>query len=115
MAIDDKKCIVCNKHHKYCANDARYNKDETWRNLYCSEECRAVFDIYNEFKHGLIDSGEVSKRIKKVNYGELNKINEPMRSMLLNAIQKDVPAEKPAKPKTTAPKKRGPKPKTISE
>lgn len=108
MAIDDKKCIVCNKHHKYCANDARYNKNETWRNLYCSEECMAVFDIYNEFKHGLINASEVSKRIKKMNYSDLEKINEPMRSMLLSAVQREVPVEKPAKAKT-APKKRSPK------
>lgn len=114
MAIDDKKCIVCNKHHKYCVNDPRYDKNETWRNLYCSEECREVFDVYNEFKHGLIKAEEASRRIKKINYDGLDKINEPMRSVLVSVTRESVSTEKQAKPKTTI-KKRGSKARTISE
>lgn len=94
MAIDDKTCMVCGKHHKYCANNARYNKDETWRNLYCSEECRKIFGIYKELKSGKISPEQAAPGILKIGIGTIANINEPMKSVLMNVAKKIKPTTK---------------------
>lgn len=107
MAIDDKICMVCGKHHKYCANDVRYNKDETWRNLYCSEECRKIFSVYKDIKDGKISGNDASVAAMQLGLPTIMSINEPMKSILLSYAKKiktsAKPAEKPvvkAEPKT---------------
>ncbi len=94
MATDDKICMVCGKHHKYCANDVRYNKDETWRNLYCSEECRKIFGVYKDIKDGKLGGENASKKALGLGLAEIMNIKEPMRSVLVSYAKKFKSAEK---------------------
>ena len=97
MARDDKTCVMCNKHYKFCEScPSKYNVTETWRNIFCSENCRGLYKIYDQIKSGQITDKEATKEIKKFDISYLQNINEPMKSVfnvLVNSKTKTDEAE----------------------
>lgn len=97
MARDDKTCVMCNKHYKFCEScPSKYNVTETWRNIFCSENCRGLYKIYDRIKSGQITDKEAMKEIKKFDISYLQNINEPMKSVfnvLVNSKTKTDEAE----------------------
>ena len=82
MAQDDRKCILCNSNYKFCLNSTKYDRTETWRNLYCSENCRDLYFLYDKMKSGKIERKVAVKDIKKFDLSKLSAFNEPMKSIL---------------------------------
>lgn len=50
----ERNCIVCRKEYKYCSHCDKYPKNELWRYLYCSEDCKEIYGIYEEYKENKI-------------------------------------------------------------
>ena len=83
MARDDKTCVMCNKHYKFCEScPSKYNITETWRNIFCSENCRSLYKVYDQIKAGQIADKNAIKAIKKLDISYIQNINDPMKSVL---------------------------------
>ena len=118
MARDDKVCILCGKAYKYCeACPSKYNVTETWRNIFCSENCREIYGVYDSIKAGLITDKDAGKKLAKFDTSYMDRFNEPMKSALvvaLNSTVKSQPVKQEKKVeeiksenKKETPKKRG--------
>ena len=72
MALD-RKCIVCpDKHHyKYCSNCSGYNSKETWRFLYCSQNCREIYSIATDFVNGKLTGLDAKHKLEKLDLSDL--------------------------------------------
>lgn len=72
MALD-RKCIVCpDKHHyKYCSNCSGYNSKETWRFLYCSQNCKEIYSIASDFVNGKLTGLEAKHKLEKLDLSDL--------------------------------------------
>ena len=72
MALD-RKCIVCpDKHHyKYCSNCSGYNSKETWRFLYCSQNCKEIYSIATDFVNGKLTGLEAKHKLEKLDLSDL--------------------------------------------
>lgn len=72
MALD-RKCIVCpDKHHyKYCSNCSGYNSKETWRFLYCSQNCKEIYSIATDFVNGKLNGLEAKHKLEKLDLSDL--------------------------------------------
>lgn len=92
MARDDKTCIVCGKAYKYCEGcPSKYDITQTWRNIFCSENCREVYHVYDSIKAGKLKDEEAGKMLSKYDTSIIFKMREPMKSVLtiaLNSNQK---------------------------
>ncbi len=62
-----RTCIVCQDKYKYCAHCGEYNPREPWRYLYCSENCKAIFKVCNDFNNGNINQKDAKSRLDKLN------------------------------------------------
>lgn len=102
---EDKTCVICGKAYKYCQScPYKYNTTETWRNIFCSENCRELYHVYDQLKVGQITDKNAAKSLKKLDISYLSKLNEPMKSVLALAIHDvekksepyEVPEEKEA-------------------
>ncbi len=125
MARDDKTCIVCRTRYKYCNACRQYNPNETWRNLYCSDNCRQLYHIYDAIRAKKLSDEEAGEKIAKYDTDNLASFNEPIKSVLMvaknSAKKKDKPVieekqeiadEKPVseeKPKKQVNRRRKPK------
>ena len=135
MFNDNKVCILCNAHYKYCEGcPSKYNVNETWRNIFCSEECRDIYSIYDLLKANKTTDAEAGKMLRKYDASFIERTKEPMRAMLLVAyndkpktqvaskpVEKSVEKKEEVKAKatkttaSTAPKKKGRKKKDDIE
>lgn len=75
-----RKCIVDLTEYKYCPNCGD-NPDETWRFIYCSENCHEVDKILQGFVAGRLTELEAQEKLKEYNI-DINKTQKSVRSTL---------------------------------
>ncbi len=60
-----RECIVCGTKYKYCRSCSQaYNPTETWRSIYCCENCRSIYHVIDKFRSKKIDAKEAQKQIE---------------------------------------------------
>lgn len=62
----DRVCTICGKKYNYCPNCGRGDARETWRYIYCSNECKTVFDTCEKFVSKKITATEAKSRLDKI-------------------------------------------------
>ena len=60
------KCIICGKKYEYCGHCAKENTRNMWRNLYCSENCRNIYDICGKCVAKTIKADEAYNRLSRL-------------------------------------------------
>lgn len=61
----ERKCIVDLKEYKYCNRCGGYNSEETWRFIFCSENCKNIYAIVDKFLAGSIDAIKAQELLKE--------------------------------------------------
>lgn len=59
----ERKCIVDGTSYKYCNKCSGYNAKETWRTLYCSENCLKIFNVCSKYVGGNIAIADAKKEL----------------------------------------------------
>lgn len=103
MSQGDRKCIVCGKEYKFChncGNDDR--KDETWRNIFCSENCKNIYNILSMQGNGHIDDGKAKDMLSKLDLSRLGEFRadfkkqiESINKATIAEPEKEKPIEQP--------------------
>ncbi len=66
MARGDRKCVLCDSNYSYCPNCGdKIKSGETWRFMYCSENCRNIFDILSAKAFGHMSVQEAAEKLEK--------------------------------------------------
>ena len=68
-----RKCIVCKKEYIYCHNCGHVDPTETGRNSFCSEKCRSIFKVCQDFVTGAIKPADAKKQIEELDTSRLDK------------------------------------------
>jgi len=77
----ERTCIICGKKYSYCSHCGEYDPDETWKYMYCSLNCKAIFKACSAFKFGEISADEAAKSLdncdlsNKESFGDIFKEN----------------------------------------
>ena len=58
-------------HYKYCNNCAGYNSLETWRFIFCSENCKGIYQIASDFTNGKLTGSEAKEELKNFDLSDL--------------------------------------------
>lgn len=82
MARGERICITCGKKYVYCPNCQKGDPSETWRNIYCSDECRDIYKICNSFAFGHINIETAKKQLDKYGITDRSIYNEDVRKSL---------------------------------
>ena len=68
-----RKCIVCRKEYYYCPTCGHVNPTETWKNSFCSQNCRSIFKICQDYVGGEIKPAEAKKKLQELDLSRLDK------------------------------------------
>lgn len=60
---NNKTCICCNKSYKYCSGCAEYAHLEPWHSIYCSDNCKEIFNAVSMYQK--VSTEETKKRLDK--------------------------------------------------
>lgn len=92
MSQGDRKCIVCGKEYKFChncGNDDR--KDETWRNIFCSEDCKNIYNILSMQGNGHIDNSKAKEMLAKCDLSRLDQFRDDFKKQIESINKTDNP------------------------
>ena len=67
---NNKTCIVCGKSYKYCSGCAEYTHLEPWHSIYCSDNCKEIFNIVSMYNK--VPKEETRSRLNKCDLSNKN-------------------------------------------
>ena len=73
MAKLNKTCTVCNTKYSFCPNCAADNSKPSWMNMFCSENCKNLFQAATDFYAGELTPGKAKAVVEKADLS--NKAN----------------------------------------
>ena len=103
----DRKCILDAKQYNYCPH-CRDNPNETWRYLFCSENCRDIYHVLELWVAKKLTSQQARDQLNNYKLPPLDTIKTALR-LNIEQINKDTIDSAPQ----TQPKKRGRKKKIL--
>ena len=81
-----RKCIICRKEYTYCPNCGHADPTETWRNSFCSENCRSIFKVCQDFVAGSIKPAEAKKKIDELDTSRLDKFAKVIKANVVDIL-----------------------------
>lgn len=98
-----RTCIICGRQYEYCGNCDKSEQNETWRNIYDSQECRSIFKICSGFKNAKLTKESAQKSLAEITIpvgvlpgyqkiiNEINFVEQPVIES--EPIAEDIPIE----------------------
>ncbi|MBQ8947814.1 MAG: hypothetical protein IJ058_15260 [Lachnospiraceae bacterium] len=99
MADHIRNCVICGQAYKYCMScPEQYNTRETWRNIFCSENCRDIYQTYNSLKAGEIDMSAARQKMKALDMSRWNKVSGFIKEVLSPVVDETAMGRRKANP-----------------
>lgn len=71
----ERKCIVDLKDYRYCNHCNEFNPMETWRFLFCCENCRDIYHTVDDYNANKITANEAKERLEKYDLSGLDRFH----------------------------------------
>lgn len=85
---NNKKCILCGKTYTYCSRCEEFDHLPRWMEIYCSDNCRTIFNTLTEYNAENITAREAAERMKDCDMSDVSKFHEVNQKMIAK-IQKE--------------------------
>lgn len=85
---DNKKCILCGKTYTYCSRCEEFDHLPRWMEIYCSDNCRIIFNTLTEYNAKNITVKEAAKRLEKCDMSDAGKYHEVNQKMITEIQEK---------------------------
>lgn len=79
MAKVKRRCIMCAKEYEYCNSCGAAPK--LWKNIFCSENCRDIYDVLNKYDGKLITKEDGIERLKAFDLSVVPKFNDRFKAL----------------------------------
>lgn len=93
MSRYNRTCILCGKEYKFCSNCKEESHQPAWKNIYCSENCRSIFNTAVAYADKSIDIKEAKKRIDHCDLSEIENFKEDIKKLVFEIIAVELPQE----------------------
>ena len=87
---NNKKCILCGKTYTYCSRCEEFDHLPRWMEIYCSDNCRTIFNTLTEYNAKNITAEEATKRLEKCDISDIDKYHEVNQKMVAEIQEKTV-------------------------
>ncbi len=75
MVKDNKTCILCGKKYSYCNRCEEFDHLPRWMEIYCSENCKKIFNALSSYNMGHITKEEAKTRLEECDLSYIDKFN----------------------------------------
>lgn len=70
----NKVCIACGAQYKYCPGCRGAKAETMWKNIYCSENCRQIFNTVTGYNMGTVSKEEGKKKLEQCDLSYIDKL-----------------------------------------
>lgn len=78
----ERTCIVDLKKYKYCPHCGGYNSEETWRFIYCCENCMHIDKVLQRYVSGEIDELKAQEELEKLDMSNVDNFHKMTKKMI---------------------------------
>lgn len=93
MSRYNRICILCGKEYKFCSNCKEESHQPAWKNIYCSENCRLIFNTTVAYADKSIDIKEAKKRIDSCDLSEIENFKEDIKKLVFEIMSAEISEE----------------------
>lgn len=77
-----RKCKCCGKEYEYCGHCGQSGKEESWRNLCDTKECREILNIVSAYNLGLVGIEKVTALVSDYGIKDTSDYLDGVRTVL---------------------------------
>lgn len=86
--LRDRTCLICSAKYNYCSNCGSYDPTETWRNLFCSKNCKDIFSIVSKcFDDGVISIEQAYIEISDLDLSNKKNFNKRIQTDIRKILE----------------------------
>lgn len=89
-----RTCAICQTEYDYCSSCPEKSKDPLWKNSFCSENCKKIYEICVSYNLKEISKEEAQKRLASCDLSHKDKYTKSTKR-ILNEIMEGSPKPKP--------------------
>jgi endogenous inhibitor of DNA gyrase (YacG/DUF329 family) len=93
-------CCVDGVNYKYCPKCKGYNPYETWRFVFCSENCKDIYNVTSSFEDGRISASEAKSQLDKLDLSKSEKFGESYKNSIAKIYAETIEIPAPIVEKT---------------
>lgn len=86
----ERICLLDKKSYKYCPNCGGDSPSETWRNLYCSENCYKIATLWQKHRDKKITDLETKRELLKLDLTSLDSYNDLFKSDIIEIMNTEI-------------------------
>lgn len=90
MSRYNRTCILCGKEYKFCSNCKEEYHQPAWKNIYCSENCRMIFNTAVSYVDKSIDIKEAKKRIESCDLSEIDNFKGDIKKAIAEIMAAEI-------------------------
>ena len=90
----NRKCILCGTTYKYCSTCREYADQPVWKNVYCCENCRTIFNTLVEYKSDAISKEDAANILKSCDLTKKDSFRTDLR-VIVEEILAEESTEQP--------------------
>lgn len=111
MAKVKRHCVMCAKEYEYCNSCGA--APQLWKNIFCSENCRDIYDVLNKYDGKLITKEDGIERLKAFDLSVVSKFNDRFKTLANELTPKKEVVKKQTKESDETSTEEKPKKKTT--
>ena len=85
----ERTCIVDGTKYEYCSHCGEFDSTETWRYLYCSQNCKAIYEICAAFATGKIDAIEARVKLNRCDLSNIDNFHKNIQKNIQDIYSSD--------------------------
>lgn len=85
-----RECLVDKVQYQYCPHCNGNNSAETWRFLFCSDNCRNINSVFEGVRDNKISEDEARTRLASCNLDKIETFGERYKTLLKPIVNKKV-------------------------
>lgn len=95
----NKKCVICGTEYEYCSSCSEKKHLPTWKNSFCSENCKIIYDTCVKYSMGNLEKEEAASILRSCDLSKRNKFTPSTKRLVKEILaqpKKAKPAEEPS-------------------
>lgn len=80
MAKNNRVCKVCGSEYNFCPTCQRLTSSEKYKLMFCSQNCRDVFQVCANHTVGMIDKATAKEELSALDLSKQNQYSEKLKA-----------------------------------
>lgn len=78
----ERNCICCGTSYEYCPRCKVYLFEDTWKALYCNENCRGIYKILEAHRAGRIEPFDAQEQLNTFDLSRKEQFNGVLKAQI---------------------------------